>query len=155
MNAVFQCPRCNTPLGTSDDPRPDPLPPCPNCGWGTATASEARPSAKLGFVAAGLLLLVVGGVAGALSGLMLFNILAWVAFGPVCTVGVAKMFPQGWLVMPVCYGAGFALGMGLVASRVGPMASGPDAVSAYLLALGIAGFSVVLAWFIGWLRHTD
>jgi len=110
MNAVFHCPVCNTPLGTPDDPRPDPLPPCAICGWRAgAVKSRSFGSSLLLWL---LLMLVAGVAGGAIIGHSLLLVpIAFGVFGVGPAVAIARNFEEGrWLLM-VAYCIGLFVGL--------------------------------------------
>lgn len=96
------------------------------------------------------LMLILGLGAGWIVGHSLLLVLfVLVAAGPLATVGIARLFPNGWLLFPAAYAAGLLLGMAFLNDgRTLSAGSRP-----LVLAVGLG--SLLLAWLVGWLRHTD
>ena len=148
MNAVFCCPRCNTALGTPDDPRPEPLPPCPRCGWGAAARPGFAPD--VGLLLTALVFLSLGVAAGGLTGHSLLLVpVALLVFGPFAAVGIARTFNRGWFVINLAYALGLA--GGLLGLNDGQTLSSGGWKFPVLVVVG----SLLLGWFVGWLKHTD
>ncbi len=153
MNAVFCCPRCNTALGTPDDPRPEPLPPCPQCGWtpiGNGADSAARKWAQILRPGLGLAMFAFGVVAGALTGHSLLLVLfPLIGFGVVVPVSLAVKFERGWQILPPVYLAGYVTGLTW-------LNDGQTATAAELpLNLKWAGLMLAVSWVAGWLKHSE
>ncbi len=148
MNAVFHCPRCNQPLGTPDDPRPDPLPPCANCGW--ARVLPDNPRLSLGYLGtAGLFLLLGLGAGWVVGHSLLLVLVTFLAFGPMATVGIARMFSLGWFAFNLCYAAGLTVGM-LTLNDGQTVSAG-----AWQFPVSVAVGSLLLGWLVGWLKHSE
>jgi hypothetical protein len=148
MNAVFQCPRCNSPLGTPDDPKPEPLPPCPPCGWTRAARRSLQLDVGL-WLTAGLFLALGLGAGWLTAHAKVAVLFALILFGPVATAGIARGFPEGWLLLNGVYAGGLMAGLTFW----------PDGETfspgnlRFPLAFGVS--SLLLGWFVGWLKHSD
>ena len=148
MNAVFCCPRCNTALGTPDNPRPEPLPPCSHCGWSRAAVPGRNWNLGLWLTAGMFALRGLGaGVFTAHSKVaVLFTL---ILCGPVATVGIARRFSEGWVPLTAAYTVGLAAGFVF-------LSDGETFTPGNLrFPLAAAAGSLLLGWLVGWLKHSE
>jgi len=149
MNAVFHCPSCNAPLGTLENPTPDPLPACRDCGW-MPLPSATGPGSKAGKLLLAVVFAVVGWAAGLFTAHSLFFVIvALVVFGPATAFGIGRTSARGWFLFNLCYFSGFVAG--ILGVRDGET-FGPNG---WQLPVLVAVGSLLLGWLIGWLKHAE
>lgn len=146
MISVFKCPACNAALGTPERPTPDPLPPCPQCGWNPV---KVRDRGGVGYLVPRA---VVWSLFGAGTGFLtahspLLALFAVIGFGPVVLVPLAFTSRSGWFLLPLSYSVGF---IATLLRFTDPTGAGVGWQFPVVAVLG----SLLLAWLVGWLRHS-
>lgn len=80
---------------------------------------------------------------------LLLVLVTLLACGPLATICIGRTFPLGWFAFNLCYVVGLLAGMSFL--NDGETFS-PDG---WRLPVSVAVGSLLLGWFVGWLKHSD